>query len=173
MNLLKLESWPTVSGSRSLLPRNLSRRFLDTVVWGIKDQFNIRTGSLSCFRRGFPYLHHGADEHGQHAERKSEDVEKRDGSKSLLSGQDVVGTDAHVYCKRDQRDLGAETPWETEDRTWLAATFLHLETHQCWSTREDEGGDRSQVGKFTHDLQFILPDAFYLGLERRLPRVQL
>lgn len=60
--------------------------------------------------RGFPYLHHGTDEHGQHGQGKSEDVEKRDGSKSLPRGQDVVWTHAHEHCKRDQRDLGEATP---------------------------------------------------------------
>lgn len=145
MNLLKLESWHTVSASRSLLPRNFSRRFLDTVVWGIKDQFSIRTGSLSCFRRGFPYLHHGTDEHGQHGEGKSEDVEKRDGSKSLLSGQDVVRTHAHIYCKGDQRDLGEETPWETKDRARQRCRFPasgnspKLEHTWRWRWRQKSG----------------------------------
>lgn len=164
-----------MSASRSLPPRNLSRRFLDTVVWGIKDQFSKLGGQgfFCAVEWGFPYLHHGTDEHGQHGQGKSQDVEKRDGSKRLLSSQDVVRTDVHIDCKGDERDLGQETPWETEDRTRPAASFLLRESHQSWSTGEDEGGDRSQVGKFTHDLQFILPDAFHLGLERRLPGVQL
>lgn len=145
MNLLKLESWRTMSASRSLLPRNFSRRFLDTVVWGIKDQFSMRTGSWSCSRRGFPYLHHGTDEHGQHAEGKSQDVEKGDGSKSLLSGQDVVGTHAHVHRKGDEWDLGEETPWETEDRFLTGCRFPAsgnspmLEHRWRWRWRQKSG----------------------------------
>lgn len=46
-------------------------------------------------------------------------------------------------------------------------------THQSWSTAEDEGGDRRQVGKLPHDLQFLPPSVFHLHLEGWLPCIQL
>lgn len=122
----------------------------------------------------FPYLHHGTDEHGQHSQRESEDVEKRDGSESLLSSQDVAWAHAHKHCKCDQRNLVEKDSMRKKKGTILHVLICRfLKTYQGWSTCEDEGGDRRQVGKLTHDLQFVFPNVVDLCLEGRLPCVQL
>lgn len=125
----------------------------------------------------FPYLHNGSDEHGQHGQGKSEDVEKRDGSESFLSSQHVFWVHPYKYCKCGQRHLQKTTVWQKKickELPWprLFARVLHR-THQSRGTAEDKGGDRRQVGKLPHDRQFLLSYAFYLRLEGWLPRIQL
>lgn len=52
------------------------------------------------------YLHHGSNEHGQHGQGKSEDVEERDGSESFFSSQHIVWAHPYKHGKCGQRYLG-------------------------------------------------------------------
>ena len=53
----------------------------------------------------FTHLHNGRNEHGQHGQGKSEDVEKRDGSESSLCSQHIVWVHPDKHCKCGQRNL--------------------------------------------------------------------
>lgn len=46
-------------------------------------------------------------------------------------------------------------------------------THHSRGAGEDERGDGVEVSKLPHDLQLLAADVLHLGLEGRLPRVQL
>lgn len=54
------------------------------------------------------YLHHAADDLGQHVQREPENVEERERHKGPLSVQDVVLVHRHVHSKGGQRHLSTQ-----------------------------------------------------------------
>lgn len=55
-----------------------------------------------------PYLHHAADDLGQHVQREPENVEERERHEGLLSVQDVVLIHRHVHGESRQRHLNRQ-----------------------------------------------------------------
>lgn len=54
-------------------------------------------------------LHHAADDHGEHVQRKTQDVEESKGHKGLLRIQNVLLVHKHVHGERRQCHLADET----------------------------------------------------------------
>lgn len=176
-----------MSLSRSSPPRNFSRRFLDTVVWGVREH-------LSCFylsEVGFTpadrlqvccdhtctmaAMSWGSMARGNRRMLKREMAVKAFPAVSTLSELTPTNT-ANEASDTWEEQVGERKPNDRRPRVvsgcLLGAQFCHI-THQSRSAAEDESRDRRQVGKLLHHDQFFAPDVLNLGLEWRLPGIEL